>query len=430
MILKAYTNPYIPVDLTVKQLAALAAPFREILFGGQAGGGKSIELLAAGLLFVDVPGYNAILFRRTYSDLALPDAIMDISHQWLSNTDAKWNDKLKRWRFPSGSTLSFGYLDHPNDRYRYQGAQFQFIGFDELTQFERLLYVYMFSRLRRKKSVNVPLRMAGATNPGNIGHEWVYNRFIESPGDNRIFIPAGLADNPHIDAESYIEGLGELDEVERRQLLDGEWISSGDITRFLPVINLWDSNYDPQLPPLGSREPLVIALDAGVTHDNFALVGVSRHPLRTADVALRFAMKWVPEKGKPLDFDGTPDQPGPARVIKWLKKNYNVIMVTYDPYQLHYMATQLEKSHTVWMSAFDQGKDRLQSDKQLYDLIVHKRLAHDGTYGDVRDHLNNANKKFNREDSSYRIIKRTREQPIDLAVALSMATARCLELAL
>ena len=49
----------------------------EALYGGAAGGGKSDALLDAALMFVDVPGYASILFRRTYKDLALPEAIMD-----------------------------------------------------------------------------------------------------------------------------------------------------------------------------------------------------------------------------------------------------------------------------------------------------------------------------------------------------------------
>lgn len=423
------TNPYIPVNLTPKQLAAISAPFREIFYGGQAGGGKSIALLAAAALFVDQPGYNAIVFRKTYSDLALPDAIMDVSHQWWANTDATWSEKKKRWRFPSGATVSFGYMDHPNHRYRYQGAQFQFVGFDELTQFERILYLYLFSRQRRVKTLNVPLRMMSASNPGNIGHDWVYHRFMEEPGNTRLFIPAGLADNPYIDAESYVESLGELDEIERKQLLEGLWISAGDVSRFLPNLTVWDRNVDPTLPPWNPREPVVLAADAGVTDDHFGLVGVSRHPLRRNDLAVRFSASWKPQKGQPLDYDGTEYDPGPARVINQLRKSYNIIQMTYDPYQLHYLATRLSNMG-LWTSEFNQGTDRVKADKQLYDLIMHQRLSHDGTHDELREALNNSNKQYNKEDRSYRMVKRTREQKIDLAVALSMATSRALELEL
>jgi len=46
----------------------------------------------AALQYVDVPGYAAILFRRTFRDLALPGALMDRAREWLSGTDARWNE--------------------------------------------------------------------------------------------------------------------------------------------------------------------------------------------------------------------------------------------------------------------------------------------------------------------------------------------------
>ena len=171
-------NPWIPHDPYPKQAVFLALDDREALYGGAAGGGKSDALLMAALMFVDTPGYNAIIFRKTYSDLALPEAVMARSHEWLGATEAKWDGSNYRWTFPSGATLSFGYLNHDKDKYRYQSAAFQFIAFDELTQFPFEHYSYLFSRLRRLVGLDVPVRMRGGTNPGGIGNNWVYERFI------------------------------------------------------------------------------------------------------------------------------------------------------------------------------------------------------------------------------------------------------------
>ena len=190
---------FIPHQPTAKQAAFLWLPNREALFGGAAGGGKSDALLMAALQYVDIPNYAALLLRRTYADLALPGAIMDRAEQWLTGTNARWNQQEKTWYFPSGSTLTFGYLQHEKDKYRYQSSEFQFIGFDELTQFTETMYTYLFSRLRRLENSNVPLRMRGATNPGGIGHAWVHERFVVSAKTGRIFIPAKLADNPYLD---------------------------------------------------------------------------------------------------------------------------------------------------------------------------------------------------------------------------------------
>lgn len=250
-------NPYIPHEPTPKQAEFLVTTEREVFYGGAAGGGKSDALLMAALQYVHIPGYSALLLRRTYKDLALPQAIMARSHEWLRGTDAKWKDTDKTWVFPSGATLTFGYLDTENDKYRYQGAELQFVGFDELTQFTRTQYLYLFSRLRRLKGSQVPLRMRGAANPGGIGHEWVKQRFlIEGPEKKRLFIPAGLADNPHLDEEEYKQSLMELDPTTREQLLNGDWdarppgnkfrrewfeiIEPYDVPDDMRVVRFWD----------------------------------------------------------------------------------------------------------------------------------------------------------------------------------------------
>lgn len=183
-------------------------------------------LLMAALQFVNIPGYSALLLRRTYSDLALPGALMDRAFQWLDSTDAKWSETNKVWTFPSGATLTFGYLETDRDKYRYQSSEFQFIGFDELTQFTSEQYTYMFSRLRRLKHIPVPLRMRAATNPGGVGHEWVMERFPvnREPRENDpMFVPARVTDNAYIDQENYISALNCLDYVTREQLLNGRW---------------------------------------------------------------------------------------------------------------------------------------------------------------------------------------------------------------
>jgi len=217
-------NRWIPHKPHPKQAEFLIEPAKEVLYGGAAGGGKSDALLMAALQYVEMPGYAAIIFRRTYTDLTKAGALIDRSLKWLGGTSAKWQSQQHKWTFPSGATLEFGNLEREQDKYRYQSAEFQSIGFDELTQFEESQYRYLFSRLRRLEGINIPLRMRSASNPGNIGHDWVKRRFmIEGKQKGRIFIPAKLEDNPSLDKDEYVESLNELDPITRRQYLEGDW---------------------------------------------------------------------------------------------------------------------------------------------------------------------------------------------------------------
>ena len=208
--------------LTDKQVEFLAFMGREGFFGGAAGGGKSDALLMAALMFVEEPNYNALILRKTFPDLALAGAIMDRAHSWLGGTEAHWDGTT--YHFPSGATLTFGYMQTEKDKYRYQSAEFQFIGFDEVTQFTEAMYTFMFSRLRKADCVWIPLRMRCASNPGNIGHDWVKKRFIVEPNSaNKLFIPSKIEDNPNLNREEYIGSLRMLDPITRARYLEGNW---------------------------------------------------------------------------------------------------------------------------------------------------------------------------------------------------------------
>lgn len=280
---KASSAAYIPHKPSIKQAEFLAVQTEEALYGGAAGGGKSDALLMAALEHVHVPGYAALILRRTYQDLARSDAIMARADEWLRGTNARWRAETRTWHFPSGATLSFGYFDTQADRRNYQGGAWQFIAFDELTQFPEAWYLYLFSRLR-KTHQPVPLRMRAATNPGDIGHEWVFKRFIE-PGDkSRPFVPARLDDNPHLDRDAYRRQLSKLDEVTRRQLEDGAWIqdTSGLVYHYDEGRNAIAA--PPECKPANKHR--VLALDFGVVdptsftilewHDHDATVYVTR----------------------------------------------------------------------------------------------------------------------------------------------------------
>lgn len=252
-------NNWIPKTPTKKQSLFLSIPAREILYGGAAGGGKTEALLASAAQYLDIPNYSALILRSSFPDLNQPDGLIPRSQSWWGNTAAEWSAQSRRWKFPCAnkrgfSTITFGYLSNDNDVYQYQGARYQFIGIDELTQHTEQRYTYLFSRLRKPSSGElsiVPLRMRATTNPGGKGHEWVKKRFIpseyfnkktdeqfskiwkSSQENDRVFIPARLEDNPYLDSKSYEQSLQELLPIERDRLRYGDWSahSEGHIKR-------------------------------------------------------------------------------------------------------------------------------------------------------------------------------------------------------
>jgi hypothetical protein len=191
------------------------------MYGGACGGGKSDAILMAALMYALIKGYSAIIFRKTFTDLSMKGALIERSHEWLDDTDAKWDNVQHCWNFPSGAKLQFAYLEHIGDEKRYKSAEFHFVGFDQVEEIPEEQYKFLFSRARRLKNSYIPIRVWSTANPD--GLPWVKQRFLTEHNPDRAFIPAKLSDNPALDQEDYIKSLDNLDPIHREQLLNGNW---------------------------------------------------------------------------------------------------------------------------------------------------------------------------------------------------------------
>lgn len=189
--------------------------------------------------------------------------------------------------------------------------------------------------------------------------------------------------------------------------------------RFVSNILLWDACRD-ELPALQPHEPIVLALDAGVSSDSFGLIGVTKHPTKDG-YAVRLIHEWTPPRGGQVDFYGDESAPGPDWLIRnVIVPHYAVAQIVYDPYQLHSLCTKLVNDGVVWCQEFPQGTDRIEADKNLLDMIMARRIWHDGNEA-LRRHIDNANRKLDGDARKLRIVKREGSLKIDLAVTLSMA---------
>ena len=206
-----------------------------------------------------------------------------------------------------------------------------------------------------------------------------------------------------------------------------QWVTS--VETFVPI-EWWD-DCKAEIPEIGPKTPMVVALDAGVSNDPFGMVMVHRDPNDKENIVLKYSKRWLPPKGGKLNFQGTPEKRGPELELLWLIENYNVIQVAYDPYQLEDMAGRIKRLRLTWMFAFDQGTRRLKADSMLRNKIRGKTIIHNGEHEYVRQNILNANAKISSEDledRKIRIVKKTKDKKVDLTVALSMATYEAMRL--
>jgi hypothetical protein len=194
----------------------------ETLFGGAAGPGKTEWLLEYGIRQMEAHrGNRGGIFRRVFPSLnrtVIPRLKVKLHGR------ARWNGQEKTFTFPNDSVLECASLQYADDVLDHQGAEYGWIGFEELTEFLQSQWEYMINRLRAPADGIRPHACA-TTNPGGPGHVWVKRRFVkprdvdyvgdrpepyevwrprleegrhdsEHPPGTRVFVPATHDDNP------------------------------------------------------------------------------------------------------------------------------------------------------------------------------------------------------------------------------------------
>ena len=210
-----------------KQTLFLRDKHRHIAYGGARGGGKSWAVRTkAKLLAFRYPGIKILIVRKTYKELQ-NNHIEQLTAELAGF--AKYNRSDKMFRFPNGSTISFGYCANEGDLGQYQGAEYDVVFIDEAGQLQE-------SWIRKinicvRGTNGFPKRTYYTLNPGGPGHAYFKRVFVdrnfnpdERP-DDYFFIQAKVEDNKALmDTQpDYLRELENLPPTLRAAWKDGRW---------------------------------------------------------------------------------------------------------------------------------------------------------------------------------------------------------------
>lgn len=244
MALKKVSLDYQP---QAKQLALHQCSARQILYGGAAGGGKSMALRWDLItLCLENPGCQAYLFRRTLPELR-QNHIVQIQRDMPAELGRYSHDR-NAYEFFNGSILWFCYCEREQDVTRYQGAEMHIVGIDEAAHLTEFQISYLKTRNRlgswkpNPKHVKFFPRFLMSSNPGGPGHSYLKAIFLdksppltlfhddsmrnaadpEDKGWPSMFIPARMTDNSYLD-RGYEASFGGLPPELARALREGDW---------------------------------------------------------------------------------------------------------------------------------------------------------------------------------------------------------------
>lgn len=218
------------------------------MFGGSKGPGKTECLLIEALRQIDKPDYRAIIYRRTSPKLR---EIIDRSLKYFQYPplNGVYKQQENSWHFPSGAKIYFGYCQYEQDKYNFQGHEYHYMAFDQLEEFTETQYLFLIAQVRTTNP-KMMTYVRSTANPGNVGHIWVKDRFINKldpdgnpkyfkriddqdievdendiTGMGRAFVFSTLDDNPALmeNDPTYEHRLNMLPSKDFKALRWGDW---------------------------------------------------------------------------------------------------------------------------------------------------------------------------------------------------------------
>jgi len=263
-------NPFIDFELYDKQaFVALTSCHKqdginEFLTGGPGGGGKTKLLAALALQFVEFPHYRCLVTRKNYRELVGTGSVFDI----IKNIPGMKSREsgLIRVIAPSGAEIHFKAFNDESHKQDVKGESYHTILNDEASELSKGVLKFLYRSLRKKIDDWIPLRFGNASNPGGESTEYLVEKYID--GD-KPYIRMGYKDNPYIDDETYEEALMELDYIDRKYQMEGDW-------KYKPSVGDLLSRQEAEAQLTTMDIPIhyqLIAIDlAGKGKDKFAVV--------------------------------------------------------------------------------------------------------------------------------------------------------------
>jgi hypothetical protein len=235
---------YVPLPSQVPLYEATA---RNVLWGGQAGPGKSTG--ARWWLYdrsLRIPGHEALLLRENWDELEKTHLRkMEREVPALGGKFWKADRKAEFGKGSDASVIDCGHMAEADAVSRYLSTEYGAIVPDEASQFpvnpDGVTPLAELSTRARKVYVDrdgatVGPKFVPVTNPGGPSAQWLRDFFIDhTPDFDRfpqlrakydpaqwLYLPAKLDDNPYLDGD-YETALAVLSKWRYEQLRHGDW---------------------------------------------------------------------------------------------------------------------------------------------------------------------------------------------------------------
>lgn len=239
------------MELSIKQTITLDYlednTTKEVIYGGGAGGGKSV----LGVYWIlkmcfKYPGTRWLIGRaklKTLTETTLLSLFQVMQLQGINTSVYNYNQQKNIITFANGSQIFlkdlFAYPSDPNfDELGSLEITGAFI--DECNQIVKKAWDIVRSRIRYKLDENglIP-KLMGSCNPAK---NWVYSEFYlpDEKGEldiSKKFVQSLVTDNPYI-SKHYIDNLQSLDEASKQRLLHGNWRYDNDDSKLIEYDNI------------------------------------------------------------------------------------------------------------------------------------------------------------------------------------------------